>query len=80
MRGIFNSWPSLPKYTEIWDVNIVFKYLSEQQCQTVHLIKQDNILIEDDKMYIVDLVKQTRPGRHIEPLTFHRYGNLDTLN
>lgn len=43
----------------------------------MHLIKQDNILIEDDKMtvYIVDLVKQTRPGRHIEPLTFHRYNN-----
>lgn len=27
MRGIFNSRPSLPKYTETWDVNIVFKYL-----------------------------------------------------
>jgi len=28
MRGIFTSRPSLPKYGEIWDVNIVFKYIS----------------------------------------------------
>ncbi|CAC5386194.1 unnamed protein product [Mytilus coruscus] len=27
MRGIFNARPSLPKYTETWDVNIVLDYL-----------------------------------------------------
>ena len=27
MKGIFELKPALPKYTEIWDVNIVLKYL-----------------------------------------------------
>ena len=27
MRGIFNLRPSLPKYTHIWDVNLVFAHL-----------------------------------------------------
>ena len=27
MKGIFELKPALPKYTEIWDVNIVFGYL-----------------------------------------------------
>lgn len=28
MRGIFTSRPQLPKYSTIWDVNIVFKYIA----------------------------------------------------
>ncbi|CAG2190131.1 unnamed protein product [Mytilus edulis] len=100
MRGIFNARPSLPKYTETWDVNIVLDYLktlpaneeltllqlsqklalllmllSAQRCQTVHLIKLNNITISNDnmKVYIVDLVKQSKPGKHIGPLEFNRH-------
>ncbi|XP_071165217.1 uncharacterized protein [Mytilus edulis] len=100
MRGIFNARPSLPKYTETWDVNIVLDYLktlpaneeltllqlsqklalllmllSAQRCQTVHLIKLNNITISNDnmKVFIVDLVKQSKPGKHIGPLEFNRH-------
>lgn len=102
MRGIYNCRPSLPRYTETWDVSLVLNYLdslpvnsdlsliqlskklatlfmllSAQRCQTVHLIKHDNISIQDDKMtvYILDLVKQSKPGTHIEPLVFPRFSN-----
>ena len=27
IRGVFNTRPSLPRYQEIWDISIVFKYL-----------------------------------------------------
>ena len=100
MRGIFNSRPSLPKYTHTWEVNIVLNYLdslpnnsdlsllqlsqklsillmllSGQRCQTVHLIKLGNIEITGDTMtiYIGDLVKQSKPGKHLEPLVFSRF-------
>lgn len=102
MKGIFNSRPSLPKYTQTWDVNIVITYikqmpenkeltllqlsqklslllmlLSAQRCQTIHLINIDNISIQDTKMmiYIVNVVKQTKPGKHIAPLEFNKHDN-----
>ena len=35
MKGVFNSKPSLPRYTEIWDVNIVLQYLEKMQTETL---------------------------------------------
>ncbi|CAC5391519.1 unnamed protein product [Mytilus coruscus] len=54
---------------------LLLMLLSAQRCQTVHLIKLNNITISNDnmKVYIVDLVKQSKPGKHIGPLEFNRH-------
>jgi site-specific recombinase XerD len=32
LKGIFKQRPSLPRYTEIWDVNILLKYIQDLPC------------------------------------------------
>jgi hypothetical protein len=38
VKGVFVLWPALPRYTEIWDISLVFNYL-----QTLHPIEELNL-------------------------------------
>lgn len=51
--------------------------LSGQRLQSVHLIKTDNIEFNDNyvKIRIKDLVKQSRPGIHLNELVFEKYSD-----
>lgn len=100
MRGVFQQRPSLPRYTEIWDVNIVLSYLrklspveslslkdltlkltmlltllSGQRVQTIHLLDLSSMTINNSSctFVITEKVKQTRPGKHVQPLKFTAY-------
>lgn len=100
MKGIFINKPSLPKYNKIWDVKIVFDYISTmpdnneltlkqlseklailfmlftaQRCQTIHMLQLDDIQITKDEVICVvsNLVKQTKPGLHVQPLEIKKY-------
>ena len=130
LKGVFEEKPSLPRYKDIWDINIVQKHLQNicsnydaislkdltykqvmllailtgQRCQTLHLLKipHTSIQITNDAcvLYIVDLgvrecppwcsfvgatvtvhqfflyftlVKQSKPGKHIPPITLQAY-------
>lgn len=92
MKGIFELKPSLPKYTEIWDVRVVLDYLkifgalslkeltlkltmllcftTGQRGQTIH--KFDINYIQDlgdrYRISVHEKLKQTKPGRHLEPI------------
>lgn len=95
MKGIFELKPSLPKYTEIWDVCVVLDYLKTfgassalslkeltlkltmllcfttgQRGQTIH--KFDINYIQDlrdrYRISVHEKLKQTKPGRHLEPI------------
>ncbi len=46
MKGIFQSKPSLPRYTEIWDVKVVLDYLKNQSpCYNLDLRKLSEKLV-----------------------------------
>ncbi|MCG8032219.1 MAG: tyrosine-type recombinase/integrase [Candidatus Thiodiazotropha taylori] len=54
---------------------ILFLLLSAQRCQTLHLVQIDDILLSDTSLIIHPnhVLKQTRPGSHLEPITFQSY-------
>ena len=39
MKSVFNAKPAIPRYTDIWDVNTVLKYLSGLNTQTLLMLK-----------------------------------------
>lgn len=49
--------------------------LSGQRCQTIHLLRIDHMIVEENQyiFHIRDKVKQTRVGTHIAPLVFQSY-------
>lgn len=95
MMGVFASLPSLPRYTSVWDTNLVLSYLTKlknttllqlsckfctlfllltaQRCQTLHLIKLDDIEFSEDKVVIHTnhLLKQSKPGHHLNDISLH---------
>ncbi len=100
MKGVFNIRPSLPRYTEVWDANVVLTFLklkfpakklslkdltqklvtllallSGQRVQTLFAIKLENIKFTNSGVTIVidELLKQSRPSFHPEPLKFKEY-------
>ena len=100
MKGIFELKPSLPRYSDIWDINPVFNFirkkpdldnmtlkelthqltfllliLSGQRCQTIHMLSIENMKLcgTQCKFCICNLVKQSRPGTHLEPIIFNSY-------
>lgn len=97
MMGVFAARPSLPRYSSVWDTNLVFSYLEKlqkttllqlsckmcilfllltaQRCQTLHLIKLDDIVFCEDKIviHLNHLLKQSKPGHHLEAITLHKY-------
>ena len=58
-------------------VSMLFLPLSAQRCQTLHTLDLSDIKFVNDKLVIAPskLLKQTKPGKHLEPLTFKRYTN-----
>ena len=54
---------------------ILLMLLTGQRCQSIHLLKLNDIQVERDKIvgYVSDLIKQTKPGKHIEPFVIKRY-------
>lgn len=54
---------------------VLFLLLSAQRCQTLHLVQIDDILLSDTSLIIHPnhVLKQTRPGSHLEPITFQSY-------
>ena len=89
LKGIFELKSALPKYSEIWDVNIVLGYLKSlpipcllslkeltlklnmllclttgQQGETIHKLGMEDRY----RITVMDKLKQTRPGKHLEPI------------
>ena len=60
---------------------ILFLLLFAQRCQTLYLIEIFDIKFMDDKVCIAPshLLKQTRPGKHLESLEFKRYSQNERL-
>ena len=76
-ESIFQIRPALPKYTHIWDVNVVLTYLKTFAEATLLTIKdltmKLNILLFLTIEYTITIqekLKQTRPGKHLKPLEF----------
>ncbi len=94
MKGVFELRPALPKYTNIWDVNVVLSYLKSfdlapnltlkeltlkltmllclttgQRGQTIHMIDTNYIQELPSNGYRITIhTKQTKPGKHLEPI------------
>ena len=106
LKGIYNKHPPMPKYGEIWDINIVLDYyekqkdnkelnmmqltqkltlllmiLGSQRKHTLTTIDAKNAIIEAEKMILLPnkLQKQTRPGKQISPIVYHRYPHNQNL-
>lgn len=78
VMSLLCSWPINKELTLLQlsqKTAILLMLLSSQRCQTIHLIKVENILIQEDTMtiYITNLVKQSKPGHHIQPLKFQSF-------
>ena len=56
-------------------LTIMLALLSGQRCQTLHLIRIPNITLTQNsvKIRITDLLKQTRPGHHLQEISIKAY-------
>ena len=56
-------------------LSMLFLLLSAQRCQTLHLIELPDIRFLNNCVYIAPshVLKQTRPGKHLETLCFKKY-------
>ena len=54
---------------------MLFLLLSAQRCQTLHLIEISDIKFINDQVFIAPshVLKQTRPGHHIDTIVFDKY-------
>ena len=54
---------------------ILFLLLSAQRCQTLHLLEIDDIVLSSTQLIIHPnhMLKQTRPGYHLDSLVFKKY-------
>ena len=54
---------------------ILFLLVSAQRCQTIHLIELGDIELSDASLVIQTnhMLKQTRPGSHLDTMSFKRY-------
>ena len=99
IKGVFQIRPALQRYSSVWDVNVVLKYLktvapasnlslkelsykvtmllllSSQRLQTMKLldIRNSSSTGSSFSFLITEKVKQTRPGTHMQKLTFKAY-------
>ncbi|MES9881023.1 MAG: tyrosine-type recombinase/integrase [Sedimenticola sp.] len=60
---------------------ILFLLLSAQRCQTLHLIRLEDISFSRESLTIkaAHLLKQSRPGRHVADMVFTSYTKNDKL-
>ena len=104
MKGLFETRPALPRYSTMWDPEILLEFLKQksndenlldlskklvtlitllsgQRVATIANIKLDDIKIDNDIMYIYisNLIKQTKPGKHQQPLQFKRYKTNENI-
>ena len=58
-------------------VSMLFLLLSAQRCQTLQSLNTSDIKFVDNQLVIAPskLLKQSKPGKHLEPLVFRRYSN-----
>ena len=100
LKGVFNTRPSLPRYSRIWDTSSVLAKLktfrpanrlnlkmltlklvlllalvTHQRVQTLHLIQLNDIAFLGAQVQITvkDLLKQSRPGKHLEPMLLQEF-------
>ena len=100
MKGIYEKRPAFPRYSETWDVNIVFSFFDKnendvnmnlkeltlklvllmairtgQRCQTLQLLDINNMKLTENKcvFYIKNIVKQSRPNKHLPPIELLAY-------
>lgn len=54
---------------------VLFMLLTGQRCQTIHSLKLSDIHIDAEQVvcYITVLIKQSKPGCHVQPLKIKRY-------
>jgi len=106
MRGVFSNRPSLPRYSNSWDVSIVLKYLKTlipvnrlslkhltwklvmllslltgQRGQTLHLMDIRFIEITENyvRIQILELLKTSKPGKHLSPIYLEKYDSDESL-
>jgi hypothetical protein len=62
-------------------LNFLLCILSGQRCQTIHLLRIDQMELTDQRctFFIMDKVKQSRVGHHVKPLEFMAYPKETTL-
>lgn len=60
---------------------MLFLLLSAQRCQTLHMIEISDIKFSNDQVFIAPshLLKQTRPGCHIDTIVFDKYRKNEKL-
>lgn len=99
LKGVFNKRPTFPRYSEIWDVSVVFNWmktinfddmclklltlktvmllalLSGQRVQTLKALSVENLKITDFyvEFRVDSLLKQSRPGFHLNKLVLPAY-------
>ena len=56
-------------------VTFLIALLSRQRCQTIHLLTIDNMTLVADKytFHVMEKIKQTRVGTHLQLLEFLKY-------
>ena len=56
-------------------LSVLFLLLSAQRCQTLHLIELADIKITEENVYIAPnhILKQSRPGKHLDIIEFKKY-------
>ena len=62
-------------------VTMLFLLLSAQRCQTLHLIQLEDIVLLERQVIIhpSKVLKQTRPGAHLEPIILETYPKNEKL-
>ena len=62
-------------------VTVLFLLLSAQRCQTLHLIQLEDIVLLERQVIIHPnkVLKQTRPGAHLEPIILESYPKNEKL-
>ena len=62
-------------------VTMLFLLLSAQRCQTLHLIQLEDIVLSERQVIIHPnkVLKQTRPGAHLEPIILETYPKNEKL-
>ena len=82
MKGVFELCPALPRYKSIWDLSIVFKYFRGRPSAPELTLKDLTLKLTTTNecvFKIMEKVKQTRVGTHIQPIVFKPYPNDEKL-
>ena len=75
LKNMCSNYDAISLKDLTYKLVMLLAILTGQRCQTLHLLKIPHIQITNDAcvFYIVDLVKQSKPGKHIPPITLQAY-------